>query len=1055
MATTKRAVSAGLLMAVVGTVLAVGFAPASAEPAVVVEASSVPEGAESIDFADIARMMGGGGAPAKRSEKKLPDWKEVSDGFTQVISTADGQSFYNVYINKETNQLLAELPRGYERMKQFVAMTVSGGEIFAGLQGGDQYVQLRKINDRLAIIAPQLEVRSTGDQESKDSIEMIFTDRVITDMPIVANGPNGQPVIDLDSLLVGQAQKFFGNSARGLDAGLTVVRSVKAFPQNIEVEFEGPVQGGTIKRFHYSISQIQGTPGYKPRVADERVGYFTTSYEDFGKFDWRDINTRYINRWNLEKADPKLKMSPPKEPIVYYVEHTVPIRYRRWVREGIEYWNKAYRAIGIDGAIEVRFQDKASGQHMDKDPEDVRYNFIRWLANDVATAIGPSRVNPETGEILDADVVLTDGWIRVFNYRWNELLPSLATEGMSPSTMAWLERNPRWDPRVRLAEPAAREELLRQRELRGPSVFGGHALGASGESPLLGENEFDGLHGRLSQMSSLCRASEGKALGLATMRMYLDAMDMLMAAEIAKAPGVLALAGDDPEIDPETLEMIRKQLEANPELMKLVPEKYRKLLEGGEEPKEEEGEEPKGDDKPKAETKQAKEDDGDKLDGAPEWFVGPALAELVAHEVGHTLGLRHNFKGSSYYSFDQINSAEVKGKEPWSMSVMDYNGVNIRMPEFGQEQGDYSVINIGPYDEWAIEYGYGFGDPKKVAARAADPKLQYATDEDTWGPDPLARRYDIASDPLDWCRNQMALVKTLRESLLEHFVKDGDSWARARRGYQITLGQHVGAVNTMANWIGSAFVYRDKKGDPNGRAPIEVVPVERQRAALKFVVENTFRDEAFGLTPELLKYMTVDKWWDAGGMGDILSDPTFNLHDRILGVQASALTMLMNPQTLQRVHDLEAFVPADEDALTLPELMDTVTAEIWSELSNPANGRFSDRSPMISSIRRNLQREHLDRLIDLSMMNDGMNAAEKPVKQLAAQTLRDLDKKLEKAAGAGNADAYTRAHIGECRERIAKALDAQYIYNAEDLRPTMGFPMFLFGQQQQGDASGR
>jgi hypothetical protein len=89
---------------------------------------------------------------------------------------------------------------------------------------------------------------------------------------------------------------------------------------------------------------------------------------------------------------------------------------------------------------------------MDKDPEDVRYNFIRWLNNNISTAIGPSRVNPMTGEILDADVVLTDGWIRVFTYRWNDILGEQAMEGFGPETMAWLEKNPQWDPRVRLAD---------------------------------------------------------------------------------------------------------------------------------------------------------------------------------------------------------------------------------------------------------------------------------------------------------------------------------------------------------------------------------------------------------------------------------------------------------------------------------------------------------------------------------------------------------------------------------------------------------------------------
>jgi len=993
----------------------------------------------------IRQFMGGGGArPEKKSDGK--SWKDVSDGFTKVISTTDGKSFYDVWVNKKTNQVLAELPRGWANQKHFFAMTVAGGEIFAGLQAGDLYAKWRRYDDRLALIVPQMEVRSTGDQESKDSVNMIFTDRVLLDVPILCDGPNGQPVIDLDALLVGQATKFFGNSARGLNGNLTAIKEAKAFPENIELSFEGPVSNGTMKTFHYSISKIEGTPGFKPREADERVGYFTTSYRDLGKFDRRDVDKRLINHWNLEKADPKLKLSPPKQPIVFYVEHTVPVRYRRFIRQGIEYWNDAFRQVGIDGAIEVRYQDKKSGAHMEKDPEDVRYNFIRWLSNDVGTAIGPSRVNPETGEILDADVVLTDGWIRAFTYRWNELLPDIATEGMSPQTLGWLERNPRWDPRLRLADPAQRDELISERARRGVLAYGGHPA-ASVDTTLLGDDEFDGLVGRVSQVNGLCQAAQGKAFDLAVMQMYLGAIDAIQGAQ--KKNDDARARGDEPDIDPEMLEKIKKQLEENPELKAMIPEKYRAMLEAklAEDADEPEGDEPKGDDEGE---KPKKGEPSSEIDGMPEEYIGPAMAELVSHEVGHTLGLRHNFKGSGYYTLAQINSEDLKGKKPWSMSVMDYNGMNVRMPGEGDVQGDYSVINIGPYDYWAIEYGYGSGDPKKVAEQAADPRYQYATDEDTWGPDPLARRYDMCKDPMEFAQNQVEIAGALRDTLLDHFVDKGDSWAFARRGYNITLGMQARAISMMANWVGSAYTYHDKKGDPDGRAPIEVVPAEQQRAALRFVCDTAFKDDAYGLTPDNIKYLTVDKWWDTSGLDDVFADATYPIHDRILGVQASALTMLMNPTTLERVYDLESFVPDDQDALTLPEVFDTISSSVWAELGNAPSKKFTAREPMISSLRRNLQREHLDRLIDLSMMDGGMTAAEKPVKQLAAQNLRDLQGKMDSilSDGAGKVDPYTRAHLTECKERIAKALDASYIYNQIDVSSIMS-GLVLFGHQDQ------
>ena len=94
-------------------------------------------------------------------------------------------------------------------------------------------------------------------------------------------------------------------------------------------------------------------------------------------------------------------------------------------------WNEAFRKIGIDNAIEVYQQDEVTGAHMEKDPEDVRYNFVRWLNNDVATAIGPSRAHPVTGQILDADIVLTDGWIRAF-YSWYDDRPTEIAQSLTP-----------------------------------------------------------------------------------------------------------------------------------------------------------------------------------------------------------------------------------------------------------------------------------------------------------------------------------------------------------------------------------------------------------------------------------------------------------------------------------------------------------------------------------------------------------------------------------------------------------------------------------------------
>ncbi len=875
----------------------------------------------------------------------LPPFDKVSEGFEQVVSTADGQSFFNIWKREKDGQLLAELPRGFERQKHFFAMTMGSGDIFAGLQSGDLYVYWKQYDDRLALIQPQTEVRAGGDKGVQKGIERIFTDRVLLEVPIVAKGPNGQPVIDLDQLLVNNAGTFFGGRAARLNSRLATIKTAKAFPENGEIAIEAPDQSGQLAIYHYSISNIKGTPGFKPREADERVGFFTTSYRDFSEMDGSQMWTRYINRWNLEKADPSLSKSPPKQAIVYYIDHQVPVKYRRWVREGIEYWNKAFEEVGIVGAIEVVYQDANTGANMEKDPEDVRYNFIRWLTNGIGTAIGPSRVNPETGEILDADVVLTDGWIRAYWFQYNDLLPQVAMEGFGPETLAWLDENPQWDPRVQMAAPEQRDFIIAQREARGPLPFGGH--------PAMTD-----LRAEDGSMSDL--VASFMVDGTCNMA-HLKAMNM----DVARLSGeVLGLFDND-----------------------------------------------------------AKEG-ADMLDGVPEWFVGPALAHLTAHEVGHTLGLRHNFKGSSVFTMAEINSDKVKDKEPFSTTVMDYNPININM-ESGEIQGNYEVIDIGPYDMWAIEYGYTDGKLEDVLKKVEDPKLAYATDEDTWGPDPLARRYDLSADPLDYAENQMRLVRELRAQILDKFVKEGDSWARARRGYNITLGQHVNSVSMMANWLGGTFQSRAKKGDPGDLSPLTPVPADQQRKALNFVINNTFYDDAYGLTPDLLSKMTVDKWYDGGGMGSLFEEPAFPIHDRIRGIQSSAMTMILNPTTLGRVYDNEMHVSSDKDFITVAEVMGTVKDAAWKELKEGGSGGYTDRKPMISSLRRGLQSQHVERLISLS--NRGFpGASGAALSNIANLQLRELRQDIQAALKSDGMDTYTKAHLMDTSDRIEHALEAQY-----------------------------
>ena len=883
----------------------------------------------------------------------LPKWEDVSKEFEKVVTTPDGQSLFALYAKRKDDQALAELPRGWEKMKFLLAATPSGGVIFSGLQGPARYAFFRQFGNRLALVEPQLDVRSTGEQTSKDSVRRIFTDNVILEAPIACMGPNGQPVIDLDAILIGQSQQLAGIS---LNPRLAKLSKLKSFPQNLEVAVEAPDQGGTFKSLHYSISQLPDNPGYKPRLADDRVGYFTTDFKDLGLYGTETNMQRYIHRWNVEKREAKLSLSPPKEPIVFYVEHTVPVRYRRYVRDGILQWNEAFEKIGIDNAIEVYQQDELTGAHMDKDPEDVRFNFIRWLNNDVSTAIGPSRVNPNTGQILDADVVLTDGWIRAF-YNWYEEKPMDTAQSLSADTLTWLERHAEWDPRIQLLAPGARQAVLEERATR--FAAGDLDPADSRKDPALAASpELREVQRWFSSQpkkctSPLCFAAHGMAMDMAVANMALESF------------GVIGL-----NADPAT---------------------------------------------PAAEM----------LDGVPESFVGPQVAHLVAHEVGHTLGLRHNFKGSSVYTLDEINSADFKGKKALAGSVMDYMATNFNVDK-DNVQGDYTMIGIGPYDMWAIEYGYTTQDPTKVVATVGDPTHIYLTDEDTLGPDPLARRYDFSKNPLEYANSQIALIKMLREGLITKYVKDGDSWERARKGYSKTLGKQRQMIDMMAAWIGGTHVSRVKKGDANTGDPLKPVDVAAQRAALQFIIANAFNDAAFGLTPEIANKMSLEKWGDVGSFN---SNSAWAINDAIAALQNGALTLVLNPSTMARVYDNEFRASGADDAVTVPEVLDTLCRAVFTEIDEGDLGSSDARKPAISTWRRNAQADLADRLCKIATGNAEMPRV---VRQLASSQLRRVNGELDamlKKANTGNCDPYTLAHLQDLNARCSRALEAVVVAN--------------------------
>jgi hypothetical protein len=363
---------------------------------------------------------------------------------------------------------------------------------------------------------------------------------------------------------------------------------------------------------------------------------------------------------------------------------------------------------------------------------------------------------------------------------------------------------------------------------------------------------------------------------------------------------------------------------------------------------------------------------------------------------------------------------------PVTSSVMDYVAPNIAVP--GGAQGPFINTHLGPYDMWAIACGYGPADKlKETLEKSCQKEHTYVSQiAMSFGSDPRNMTWDVGDQNLDFCESRMKIVSDLRTKLTSDLVKDGEPWAEARRRYEQLLGTQMRTLFIAAAWIGGSYENLDAKGTPGARKPIEDVSASDQRRALAYVMRYVFEDESFGLTPELVRHFGKEYWWDPEGMPELTQDSSYTVHDLVGSLQATGLSLLLNPVRLRRVHDNEFRTAGAENAFTLAELLTGVTDAVWKECKSAPAGSYSSARPLCSSFRRNLQWEHTGRLVDLVLVKDTPSPAMRAITTLAAQELRRIDS-LAKDAETRPLDPASKAHLAELRTRIAKALDAAYV----------------------------
>ncbi|MBW4635682.1 MAG: zinc-dependent metalloprotease [Iphinoe sp. HA4291-MV1] len=909
------------------------------------------------------------------------DRKDDFRRFREIVRGADKlEGLFTLYRSKESDRIYWEIKPEQLNQNYLGIVTLESGVGESGLYSGlplqDFLFYFQQVNNNLHFVIRNVKFRTELGQPEQRSLARSFSDSVLYAVNIVCIDPYSKNIlIDINDLLMQDFPgltsllKYFLQTDYQLEESKSYFGDVNSFPLNLEIDsiygFSSPEGANLITvpdsraltlKVHYSFSQLRDNNGYIPRLADERVGYFITAFQDFSGKNGKEPFVRYINRWHLEPSDSNAPLSPPKKPIVFWIENAVPLEYRDAIREGVLMWNKAFEKAGFQHAIEVRQMPDNADWH----PADVRYNTIRWFNSlDAGFARGPMRVNPLTGEILDADIIVDANMVRLIQQDYRTLMEANSDDLYPINVYA--------ESRVKMRSQRGATSIYRSRVENRESLCGDFVFRTSFQSPAVC-TETVKWHSSIIPVSE-CIHEESLIpfdTGLLTPQNDSD-FCYSMESSFQAAMGAL------------TLSLVQDATPSSDQMKK---------------------------------------------------YVYQYLRYLIAHEVGHTLGLRHNFHGSTMLAPQELNNTEITRTKGLVGSVMDYLPVNIA-PQ-GVQQGDYFPTVIGPYDEWAIEYGYKRDSHltleamtpltekpllEQIALASPQPELSYATDEDIWDINPLANLWDMSSDVLVYSQWQMDNARMMWQHLDKRYPLRGESYSDLRLLFNRIFKYYFRNATLLTQYIGGQSFRRHHALDDT-HAHFVPVPLEKQRQVLTILHEYTFAEDAFRFSPQLLNQLAPSRFLHWGNPIPV-SRLDYPIHERILYIQRVILRTLLNGDRLNRLRDIELKTLPGQ-ALTIPELFDTLQKDIWTEVFN------SKSHISISSIRRSLQREYLNILLEMVLRTtyvpeDGRTIAWYELHQL----LKAIDASLKQQGG--NLDIYTLAHLEETSDRITKALNAQLL----------------------------
>jgi len=393
--------------------------------------------------------------------------------------------------------------------------------------------------------------------------------------------------------------------------------------------------------------------------------------------------------------------------------------------------------------------------------------------------------------------------------------------------------------------------------------------------------------------------------------------------------------------------------------------------------------------------------------------MGELVRFVSAHEVGHTLGLPHNFGSSYAYSVDSLRSPTFTANHGTAPSIMDYARFN-----YVAQPGD-GVTNfmprVGEYDIWSIQWGYTwFGDAPKeeqeeilndwIVERADDPRFFFGRQTSS-RIDPRSQNEDLGDDAMRASYYGLKNLEVITNNLVDWVAEDGEDFDQLEELYGQVIGQWARYMGHVASNIGG--VYEDYKTFDQEGAVYTPVDRETARRALAFLNEHAFSSPTWVVNPEIL---------------DRVNQASFV--ETLRGQQVNVLTNITNPQRLARLIEYERRATGTYSAF---EFMDELRAGIFSELR---------RNQAVDVHRRNLQRAYVERME--SLMTEELpnipaafraflgftpvNVSQSDIRPIAREQLESLKNEVARAK-IRTSDRATRVHLNDLERRIDAILD--------------------------------